>query len=290
MPKHLWGYALNLELFIYNRLPHSRLNFKTPHDLLVNRKPDLKYLRRFGSLAYVYNPKIKLKLDEKSKRGFLIKCTMTSYILFQPETGKFITSKDVVFIESKVLDDHFKWDERKRNFIDAKYEGKKGEANFLRNEFEHDLMKEVNDDDYINNEIIDEVFQISNEPNTYEEAIKGNEKQKWTEGVKDELDSLIKNGTWEYVKKNEIPHNTKILRSKWIFNKKIEANGKVRYKGRVVVLGYGGENQYDTIETYSPVARISDVRFVLSIVNKFDLELHQMNVKTAFLYGGNPYL
>jgi hypothetical protein len=37
--------------------------------------------------------------------------------------------------------------------------------------------------------------------------------------------------------------------------------------------------------TFSPVVRFSSIRLILSIVAKHDLELFQMDVKTAFLKG-----
>ena len=41
----------------------------------------------------------------------------------------------------------------------------------------------------------------------------------------------------------------------------------------------------DYEETFSPVVRIAFIRFLLDWVSHFDLELFQMDVKTAFLNG-----
>ena len=43
-----------------------------------------------------------------------------------------------------------------------------------------------------------------------------------------------------------------------------------------------GENFFDT---YSPVARIATIRVLLALAASYDLLVHQMDVKTAFLYG-----
>jgi hypothetical protein len=41
----------------------------------------------------------------------------------------------------------------------------------------------------------------------------------------------------------------------------------------------------DFIDTYSPVVKFTLVRIIMSIVAKMDLELLQLDVKTAFLNG-----
>ena len=54
-----------------------------------------------------------------------------------------------------------------------------------------------------------------------------------------------------------------------------------------------GQLQKDTLkkkridykETFSPVSKKDSLRIVMTLVAHFDLELHQMDVKTAFLNG-----
>jgi hypothetical protein len=52
-----------------------------------------------------------------------------------------------------------------------------------------------------------------------------------------------------------------------------------------VIKGFADRNKYDLTETYAPVARLTDVRLMFSIANKCDLDIHQMDVTTAFLNG-----
>ena len=56
-------------------------------------------------------------------------------------------------------------------------------------------------------------------------------------------------------------------------------------KACLVAKGYSQEEGIDYEETYSPVARYTSIRSVLAIANQLDLELHQMDVQTAFLNG-----
>lgn len=75
------------------------------------------------------------------------------------------------------------------------------------------------------------------------------------------------------------------MSARWLFKIKEETNRKKVYKARLVIRGFGDTNKYDRTETYAPVARVTDVKFLLSVGNKFNLELHQFYVKTAFLNG-----
>ena len=56
-----------------------------------------------------------------------------------------------------------------------------------------------------------------------------------------------------------------------------------RFKARLV---WGGNHQIEGIDyqaTYPPTARLGHVRLALAIAAKYDLEIHQMDVCTAFL-------
>ncbi len=66
---------------------------------------------------------------------------------------------------------------------------------------------------------------------------------------------------------------------------KVEADGGLRYKSRLVAKGFADKNFYNRSEIYAPVARLSDVTFVLIVGNKYNLELKQFDIKAAFLNG-----
>ena len=67
---------------------------------------------------------------------------------------------------------------------------------------------------------------------------------------------------------------------------KHDENGSVnRFKARLVAQGYSQVKGVDYDEVFSPVARNTSVRSLLALANAHDLEIHQMDVKTAFLNG-----
>ena len=130
--------------------------------------------------------------------------------------------------------------------------------------------------------------KINNDPLTFEEAMNSNESHLWELAILQELKSLYKNKVWKIVnrpnksKEGKMPN---IIDSKWVFKRKIDKDGKIKYKALLVVRGFKDKNCYDLTETYAPVSRLAVVRMVLSIINKLKLKSCQLDVKTAFLNG-----
>ena len=44
-------------------------------------------------------------------------------------------------------------------------------------------------------------------------------------------------------------------------------------------------SEYITVRFFSPIAKMTSIRFFLSIATTYDLEIEQMDVKTTFLHG-----
>lgn len=96
-----------------------------------------------------------------------------------------------------------------------------------------------------------------------------------------EMQSLHQNKVWELV---EHPVGRKLIGSKWVFKRKVDANGDVeRFKARLVAQGFN--QKYDYEETFSPVVRFESIRSVIALGAQHNLHLHQMDVSTAFLNG-----
>ena len=53
----------------------------------------------------------------------------------------------------------------------------------------------------------------------------------------------------------------------------------------MVAKGYAQREGIDYNEVFSPVVKHSSIRILLALVAQYELDLHQLGVKTAFLYG-----
>ncbi|GJW04961.1 putative RNA-directed DNA polymerase [Tanacetum coccineum] len=97
-------------------------------------------------------------------------------------------------------------------------------------------------------------FMVENEPTSYREAVTSSEGQQWREAIKSEIESILQNHTWELV---DLPPGCKPLGYKWIFKKKMKADGTVdKYKARVVIQGFRQREGLDYFDTYSPITRL----------------------------------
>ncbi|GKC95008.1 retrovirus-related pol polyprotein from transposon TNT 1-94, partial [Tanacetum coccineum] len=99
-------------------------------------------------------------------------------------------------------------------------------------------------------------FMVENEPNSYREALVG------------------------------LVSSCKPLGYKWIFKKKMKADGTIdKYKARLVIKGFRQCEGLDFFDSYLPVTRITSIRMVLAIVELRKLEVHQMYMEMTFLNG-----
>ena len=71
-----------------------------------------------------------------------------------------------------------------------------------------------------------------------------------------------------------------------MFKQKLNSDESVNtHKARLVAKGFSQKKGIDFEETFAPVVRFESVRTLLSLAVEFDLELHQMDVTSAFLNG-----
>jgi hypothetical protein len=72
-------------------------------------------------------------------------------------------------------------------------------------------------------------------------------KKKWEKGMKEEMDSLVNNHTWDLV---QLPAGKRELHNKWVYKLKEEDGGIKRYKARLVVKGFAQKKGIDFDEIF----------------------------------------
>jgi hypothetical protein len=91
---------------------------------------------------------------------------------------------------------------------------------------------------------------------------------------------------WLIIPYQLISNRCQPIRYKWVFKRKLNSDGSIaRYKARLVAKGYAQQFGIDYDETYAPVAKFTSIRELIAIGASHDFEMHQMDVKTAFLNG-----
>ncbi|GKE11755.1 retrotransposon protein, putative, ty1-copia subclass, partial [Tanacetum coccineum] len=123
----------------------------------------------------------------------------------------------------------------------------------------------------------------THEPLTYQEAVACEDGSKWKNAMKEGMDSLRKNKTWELV---DHPAGKKLMSYKWLFKIKegIEGVQNPRFKARMVARGFTQRAGIDCNEVFSLVVRHTSIRVILALTACKDYELEQLDVKTTFLY------
>jgi len=133
----------------------------------------------------------------------------------------------------------------------------------------------------------DQIFKAGiitiSEPETLEEALSSEHAEFWKQAMDDEYRSLLQNNTWSLEKP---PAGVKSIPVKWVFKVKKDATGHFeRFKARLVVKGFRQQEGIDYGEVFAPVSKYVTVRTLMAKAAAEDLELHQIDIKTAFLHG-----
>nr|GEY19290.1 putative retrotransposon Ty1-copia subclass protein [Tanacetum cinerariifolium] len=136
---------------------------------------------------------------------------------------------------------------------------------------------------YFNVEVEEHNLRDLNELANYKAALSDLEFKKWLIAMNAEMQSMYDNKVWRLV---VLPPNAKVVKSKWIYKKNTDMDGKVHiYKARLVAKVCTQTYGVDYKETFSPIADIRAIRILKAIAGYYDYKIWQIDVKAAFLYG-----
>ena len=317
----LWAEAINTANYIRNRSPVAGKDM-TPWELFTHNKPDVSHMRVFGCAAYAHVPKqLRRKLDPVCVKGIFVgyEPNAKAYRVLQDHDGAIVVSRDVTFNELITTVDAGKNNTvAMAQMIDEEEEhpavtageaaGEEAEEDFQDPAGEvasdGDEAPADNGDNIVgvrrstrahrppgqfwllnaNEHVAANIVQASDgDPLTYAEAMQRPDSLFWQRAMDEEVESLLANRTWD---EEEVPEGVKLINGKWVYKLKRDLNGNPeRYKARWVAKGFQQREGIDFNEVFAPTSKHTTLRALLSIVASRDLELHQLDVTTAFLHG-----
>nr|GEV39912.1 hypothetical protein [Tanacetum cinerariifolium] len=252
LPKFLWTKALKTTTHILDRVP-SKSVLKTPFELWTGRTPSLRHFKIWGcpAEAKIFNPQTK-KLDSRTISCYFIGYPKRSkgYRFYYPNhTTRIVKTRDAEFLEN------------------GKISGS-GERSIYLNE---KLM------DAPNQELSIPIYM----ENSTTQQLRRSERTR-TPVVHDDFITYLNEDDYDL----ESPNGVKPVGCKWVYKTKLDQKENIKkFKARLVAKGYTQKEGIDYNETFSLVSRNDSLRIVMALVAHYYLELHQMDVKTAFLNG-----
>lgn len=323
--KHLWAEAVNTAVYLKNRSPAAVLeNNTTPYEKWTGRKPDLQHIRMFGSPVMVHIPKVRRnKWDKKSQMLRLVGYSENTkgYRLYDQKTNKITVARDVVVMESHMNDtidvvvEEREPDIEKNTTLEEENSiSSEDNERPSRDDSTYVVSESLSDQDEEYSECLitdDSLVAAQSDPDnqkerrvrraperygfsnmcvedftseqiTIQDALTGPEKEHWCSAMQEELKSFRDNDTWELVDR---PSEGTVVKNKWVFKKKCDSSGNVRYRARLVAKGFTQIKGMDYNETFSPVLRYSTLRLLFALSVQLDLKMNHLDVPTAFLNG-----
>jgi len=320
LPKEMWTYAVRVAAYTRNRCYCQRTG-KTPYESLTGKKPNISKMSVFGTtcFAYVQNKK---KLDPRSEKGIFVGYDTESpaYLVYFKESDavrkvrcvQFTNrSDDIGTIETSVSVDDSEYPELKsegksdisgeniqpepvvtdtsvsqKNDASVEMEGPSVASSDSTRRYP---QRNTNKPKYLNDYVVEDdsinvtmhyCYRMCDMPVTYSEAISSPDSQNWKSAMMEEMDSLRSNDTFELT---HLPEGRKVVGGRWVYTVKLGPNNEEQFKARYVAKGYSQVHDIDYHETFSPTAHVTSIRMLMQLPAQYDLTVHQMDVKTAYL-------
>ncbi|KAH9679291.1 retrovirus-related pol polyprotein from transposon TNT 1-94-like protein [Citrus sinensis] len=306
LDKKFWAEVVSYASHLVNRLPSAAIGGKTPMEMWSGKHAqDYDSLRIFGCPTY-YHVKDG-KLDHRARKAIFVgfKGGVKGFKLWDLEDKKFVENKTKEVLQRVEFD--------ATPYVPVSSTSKKGSTTEVTPRVEEEVVSsyvpqneetidDVDNDDFIatrrprreikkpgwltKDMVVAYALPVIDDdiPNTFGEALRSSESDQWKLAMEEEMKFLYQNQTWELVK---LPKGKRAIGNKWVYTKKQRSPNQTtpRYKARLVAKGFAQKEGIDDNEVFSPVVKHTSIRILPALVAEYELELAQLDVKTAFLHG-----
>ncbi|KAH9699499.1 hypothetical protein KPL71_024377 [Citrus sinensis] len=302
LDKMFWAEVVSYASHLVNRLPSAAIGGKTPMEMWYGKHAQVyDSLRIFGCPAYYYVKDG--KLDPRARKAIFVrfKGGVKGFKLWDLEDKKFVCNRDVTFDEASMMKASSSQQVENKTkevlqrvefdatpYVPVSSTSNNGSTMEVTPRVEEDVVSsdvpqneetidDLDNDDFIatmrprreinkpgwftKDMVVAYALPVIDDdiPNTFGEALRSSESDQWKLAMDEEMKSLHQNQTWELVK---LPKGKRVIGNKWVYTKKQGSPNQTtpRYKARLVAKGFAQKEEYE-------------------------LELAQLDVKTAFLHG-----
>lgn len=253
LPPIYWAHAANYFVDIHNVTPHSSsAPGSTPYQVIYGSKPDISHFRVFGCPAYArVPPEFRKKLDPKSRKGIFVGIYNDAAYKIMLPSREIVKSKDVIFDElhdtqplpPTTDDSHVSTTVTPsvtNPIVDSIARSRPKRADHTSSTRLESIRQE-SAYEYMDNPIRGSVANFQRRivaghsvPLSMTEALAGPDASHWKEAGQYELDMLKQHDVW-----NEVPRpiDTHVIKGKWVFNIKQDANASLVFRARWVARG-----------------------------------------------------
>ncbi|KAL8089306.1 hypothetical protein AgCh_038927 [Apium graveolens] len=322
LPESLWGDALKTAINILNRILTKEVA-ETPYKLWTKKILSIKHLHVWGcpTEARPYRPNEK-KLDYRTVSCYFVGYMERTrgFKFYDPATRSFFETDNARFFEDVDFGEGiYKSIVFEKDSHDPMYDSTESNDHIMipiivqgplvqeNTEIPHEEpieqtqqphesqevplrrstreRKSAIPDDYVIflQEHEDGIGIGEDDPVNLQQAKQSPNFQKWIDAMNEEIQSMKDNDVWDLV---QLPKGSKPIGCKWVCKTKRDLSGNIeRYKACLVAKGFTQKKGIDYNETFSSISMKDSFRIFIALVDHYDLELHHMNVKTAFLNG-----
>ncbi|WIA15726.1 hypothetical protein OEZ85_003590 [Tetradesmus obliquus] len=274
----------------------------TPHEALLNVKPDVSHLATFGCQAYYSVPRIlrNNKFSPPAARAIMVGYAAQGkgYRLLT-DNGSILERSSVTFNEKHFPAKNGSSSSSYRNLLlpnlHAIFDAEPSSvprtpvpAAAPAPEPAAAAAPEPSGPAYstrarTNTALTATATALAPEPQNYKEATSRPDAPLWVDAMDTEIHGIRSNGTWVL---GFPPPGTKVLDTKWTYKLKRNSDGSTeRHKARVVAKGFQQQEGRDYFEIFAPVGKYTSMRALTAKAAAEDLIIHNIDFSSAFLNG-----